>query len=98
MSELMNTHPGEVLNEMFLKPMNITAYRLAKSIGVQQTQISQIIKGNTSVTANMAARLAKYFATSPQLWLNLQNLHDIRRVEVEKKELLDSIVPMQLAS
>ncbi|MCF6359698.1 MAG: HigA family addiction module antitoxin [Cyclobacteriaceae bacterium] len=98
MNKSMNTHVGDVLDEMFLKPMNITAYRLSKSIGVQQTRISQIIKGNTSVTADMATRLAKYFGTSPQLWLNLQNLHDIRKIQEEKSEMLAQIIPLELAS
>ncbi len=77
MNELANIHPGEVLNEEFLMPYAITAYRLSKDIGIPQTRISQIIKGKRRITADTALRLAKYFGTSAQFWLGLQNDFDI---------------------
>ncbi|MEQ8713239.1 MAG: HigA family addiction module antitoxin [Cyclobacteriaceae bacterium] len=93
MEKPMNIHPGVVLEKDFLEPMGITAYRLAKSIGVQQTRISQIIKGNTSVTADMATRLARYFGTSAEVWMNLQSQYDIRRTQLKNKALLEKITP-----
>ncbi len=91
----MNIHPGEILAEDFLKPMNITAYKLAKEIGVQQTRISQIIKGNTAITADMATRLAKFFGTSAELWMNLQSKYEIRKTRVEKQDVLNKIRPLE---
>ena len=91
----MNIHPGEILEKDFLKPMGITAYRLAKSIGVQQTRVSQIIKGKMSITADMATRLAKYLGTSAEVWMNLQSQYEIRLVKQKNKELLDHIKPLK---
>ena len=77
MSKLSNIHPGEILEEEFLKPMGITAYKLSQAIGVPQTRTSQIIKGRRRITADTALRLSKYFGTSTKFWLGLQNDYDI---------------------
>ena len=77
MTKLPNIHPGEVLLEEFLKPMEITAYRLSKDVGIPQTRTSQIIKGKRRITADTALRLSKYFGTSVKFWLGLQNDYDI---------------------
>ena len=77
MNRLANVHPGEILLEEFLKPMEITAYRLSKSIGIPQTRTSQIIKGKRVITADTALRLSKYFGTSPKFWLGLQDDYDL---------------------
>ena len=77
MNKLANVHPGEILLEEFLKPMEITAYRLSKSIGIPQTRTSQIIKGKRGITADTALRFAKYFGTSPKFWLGLQDDYDL---------------------
>lgn len=98
MEKIMNIHPGEILEKDFLEPMGITAYRLSKSIGVQQTRISQIIKGKMSVTANMATRLAKFFGTSAEVWMNLQSQYEIRKVKEQNKAILDRISPMKITA
>ena len=77
MNRLANVHPGEILLEEFLKPMEITAYRLSKSIGIPQTRTSQILKGERGITADTALRLSKYFGTSPKFWLGLQDDYDL---------------------
>jgi addiction module HigA family antidote len=77
MDKLENIHPGEVLLEEFLKPLNISAYRLSKDIRIPQTRTSQIINGKRRITADTALRLAKYFNNSPKFWLGLQNDYDI---------------------
>jgi len=82
MEKLSNIHPGEVLLEEFLKPMNISAYRLSKDLGIPQTRISEIIKGHRSITADTAIRLSYYFGNSAKFWLGLQNDFDL---EEEKK-------------
>ncbi|OHC69066.1 MAG: addiction module antidote protein, HigA family [Rhodocyclales bacterium GWA2_65_20] len=70
--EIPYPHPGEILLEEFLKPMGITQYRLAKEIGVSQRRIGEIVAGKRSITADTALRLAAFFGTDAQSWLNLQ--------------------------
>ena len=88
MTKLPNIHPGEILMEEFLKPMEITAYRLSKSVGIPQTRTSQIIKGKRRITADTAVRFSKYFGNSVKFWLGLQNDYDIEEEKtILKKEL-----------
>lgn len=82
MEKLSNIHPGEILLEEFLKPLNISAYRLSKDLGIPQTRTSEIIKGHRSITADTAIRLSYYFGNSAKFWLGLQNDFDL---EAEKK-------------
>jgi antitoxin HigA-1 len=88
MKELNNIHPGEVLMEEFLKPLQHSAYKLSKDLNIPQTRVSQILKGKRRITADTALRLSKYFGTSPQFWLGLQNDFDI--VEGQK-EITDEL-------
>ena len=69
--------PGNILMEEFMEPLGITAYKLSKEIKMQQTAVSQIIKGSRKITVDMALRLSRYFGNSAQFWLNLQNYHDL---------------------
>jgi addiction module HigA family antidote len=69
--EMKAIHPGEVLLDEFLKPMNVTQYRLALDIHVQPTRINQIVKRKAGISADTALRLGRYFRMSPQFWLNL---------------------------
>jgi len=66
-------HPGEILLDEFLKPLNISQYRLAKDIGVPPRRINEIVQGKRSITANTALRLGRFFNISPQFWINLQS-------------------------
>jgi len=77
MSKLKNIHPGEILQEEFLLPMQISAYRLAKETFLPQTRISEIIKGRRRITADTALRFAKFFGTSAKFWLGLQDDYDL---------------------
>jgi addiction module antidote protein, HigA family len=88
MERLENIHPGEILNEEFLLPMNISAYRLSKDTEIPQTRISQIIKGKRSITADTALRLSLYFGTSPKFWLGLQADFDIEEERKRMSEVL----------
>lgn len=83
--DLSNIHPGEVLREDFLEPMHLTTYQLSQSIGVPQTRISEILKGKRSITADTAHRLARFFGTSAQLWLGLQNQYDLEKMEAKNR-------------
>lgn len=77
MKKLSNIHPGEVLLEEFLHPLEISAYQLSKDIEIPQTRTSEILKGRRRITADTAIRLANYFGNSPKFWLGLQNDFDI---------------------
>jgi addiction module HigA family antidote len=77
-------HPGEILNEEFLKPLGVTQYRLAKQISVPARRINEIVHGTRGTSADTALRLARYFGTSEQLWMNLQARYDL---EVERERL-----------
>ena len=70
-------HPGEVLLEEFLKPLNISQYRLAKDISVPPRRINEIVHGKRSITADTALRLSRFFGTSERFWLNLQVRYDL---------------------
>src|SRR2546425_11468107 len=76
---LANVTPGEILQEEFLKPMAITQYRLAKDIGVPPRRINEIVKGLRAITADTALRLGRYFAMSPEFWLNLQTHYELEQ-------------------
>ncbi len=77
MKKITPIHPGEVLREEFLTPMEISQYRLAKDISVPARRINEIVHGTRSITADTALRLGRYFGTSAQFWLNLQNHFDL---------------------
>jgi addiction module HigA family antidote len=72
-------HPGEVLNEEFLKHFKISQYRLAKDISVPPRRINEIVLGKRSITADTALRLSLYFKTSPEFWMNLQTHYDLEK-------------------
>ncbi len=77
MENLNNIHLGEVLLEEFMKPLEISAYRLSKDLNIPQTRISEILKGRRRVSADTALRLSKYFGNSAKFWLGLQDDFDI---------------------
>ncbi len=95
MEKLKNIHPGEILLEEFLIPMEITAYRLAKDTFLPQTRISEIIKGNRRITADTAIRFAKYFGTSPKFWLGLQDDYDLEEEQKQKEQEFNTIKPIE---
>ena len=75
----IKTHPGEVLYEEFIIPLGITSHYLSKQLKLAPSRIAEIIKGKRSITANTAIRLARFFGTSSQFWLNLQMEYDISK-------------------
>ena len=91
MKKLKNIHPGEILNEEFLLPLEISAYKLSKDIGIPQTRVSAIIKGNRRITADTALRLSRYFGNSAKFWLGLQDDFDIEEEVNQKKAELNAI-------
>jgi addiction module HigA family antidote len=91
MGKLKNIRPGEILSEEFFTPFNITAYKLAKDIGIPQTRLLEIIKGNRRITADTALRFGKYFGNSAKFWLGLQDDFDLEEKKVTKGTLINSI-------
>ncbi len=88
MENLSNIHPGEILQEEFLNPLNISAYRLAKDTFLPQTRISEILKGRRRITADTALRLSRYFGNSAKFWLGIQDDYDLEEgFELKEKEL-----------
>lgn len=95
MKKLNNIHPGEVLLEEFLIPMEISAYRLAKETFIPQTRISEIIKGKRRITADTALRLAKFFGTTAKFWLGMQDDYDLEEEKKDKEKEINSIKPIE---
>ena len=91
MKKLKNIHPGEILQEEFLGPLEITAYKLSKDLGIPQTRISTILKGNRRITADTALRLSTYFGTTAKFWLGLQDDYDIEEERKEKGAEISAI-------
>lgn len=92
----IRTHPGEVLNEEFMRPLGITARQLATALAVPPNRVSDIVRGRRGVTADTALRLSRYFGTTPRFWLNLQAAHDLSMAEagtdyrtIAKRELVE---------
>jgi addiction module HigA family antidote len=86
MEKLNNIHPGEILQEEFLVPLRISAYRLSKDINIPQTRISEILKGKRRITADTALRLSIYFGNTAKFWLGLQDDFDIEEEISMKKD------------
>jgi len=91
MAKIPNITPGEILLEEFLKPFNITAYRLAKETRIPATRISQILKGQRKISVDTALRFSRFFGNSADFWLGIQNEYDLREkresIELELKKI-----------
>ncbi|MFO7541338.1 MAG: HigA family addiction module antitoxin [Thiobacillus sp.] len=94
MDNLKNVHPGEILLEEFLRPMNISQTRLAQSIGVPPRRINEIVLGKRGITADTALRLAKVFGTSVQFWMGLQDEYELREARSAIKDQLEQMLPI----
>jgi addiction module HigA family antidote len=94
---LWNIHPGEILREEFLKPMDISVYRLAKEIHVPVPRVNDIVLEKRGISADTAVRLARFFGTSEQFWMNLQASYDVRRAKAELGKKLQTIKPRSAA-
>lgn len=91
MKQIKNIHPGEILQEEFLTPLKITAYRLAKDIQIPQTRVAAILKGERRITADTALRLSIYFGVSPKFWLGLQDDYDVEEEKRANEKAFKSI-------
>ena len=86
-------HPGEILREEFLAPLDLAPYSLAKALGVPRTRIERLAREETAITRDTALRLARYFGTTPEFWMNLQTAYDITREETVRRDQIEAITP-----
>jgi len=93
MAKLAPLHPGEVLREEFMEPMGVTAYALAKAIQIERPRLERIVREQQGITADTALRLGKYFSTTPEFWMNLQNHYELESAKIEIGRDLDEIRP-----
>jgi antitoxin HigA-1 len=98
MKKLNNIHPGEVLLEEFLIPMEISQYKLSKDLGIPQNRVSQIVNQTRRITADTAMRLSTYFGISVKFWLGLQDDYDLENELLEKLKELNLIKPFELTA
>ncbi|MBW6421679.1 HigA family addiction module antidote protein [Rhizobium sp. XQZ8] len=89
-------HPGEILREEYLSPLNMTSYVLAKKLGVPRTRIERIIAEKNGITPDTALRLAKFFQTSPQFWMNMQASYDLKIGAEALKDQLAAIPELKI--
>lgn len=82
------THPGEILREEFLVPLGISQNALAMKIRVPATRIGEIVKGKRAITPDTALRLGRFFGTSPEFWMNLQQMHDLSKTRIELHRII----------
>ncbi len=94
MNKLQNIHPGEILLEEFLLPMQISQTRLAQTIGVPPRRINEIVLGKRGITADTALRLAKAFGNSVQFWMGLQDEYELRAARSAIKDQLERVMPI----
>src|SRR6516164_3567600 len=84
----ITTHPGEIILEEYLKPLSMSVNALAIALRVPATRMGAIVKGERGVTADTALRLARFFGTSPEFWMNLQAMHDLTKARMESGEAI----------
>jgi addiction module HigA family antidote len=90
-----NIHPGEILREEYMKPLNLSVYALAKELKLTRPRLNDIVLERRAVTADTAVRLAKYFGTTAQFWMNMQSSYELREAENANRKIVESIAPRQ---
>ena len=85
----VTTHPGEMLSEEFLKPLGLSVHALAMALRVPATRIGAIVKGERAVTADTALRLARFFGSSAEFWMNLQAMHDLTKARMDVGRMIE---------
>jgi antitoxin HigA-1 len=96
-TEISPTHPGEILLEEFLQPLDMSQRELARRLGVEPRRVNELIHGKRSVTADTALRLARLFGTTPTFWLNLQMRYELDVAEDDADAIRDEVEPLDVA-
>jgi addiction module HigA family antidote len=98
MASRMLVHPGEILVEEFMKPLDLSQYRVAKDIRVPPRRINEIVMGKRAITPDTALRLGRYFGTTAQFWINLQSNYDLRRASQETEKRIErEVIPLAVS-
>ena len=90
-------HPVTVLHDEFLEPMGLSVYRLARDIKVSRPRMNEIVRGRRAITVDSALRLARYFGTTPEFWINLQTRYDLDMAERTLRHVIDREVAPRTA-
>jgi addiction module HigA family antidote len=90
-----NIHPGEILREEYMKPLGLSVYALAKKLKLTRSRLNDIVLERRAVTADTAVRLAKYFGTTAQFWMNMQSSYELRETDNAIRKIVESIAPLQ---
>jgi addiction module HigA family antidote len=91
-------HPGETIREDYLVPLGMSVNRLSEALGIGATRLNEIVRGKRGITADTALRLARYFGTSAEFWLNLQSLYDLRQAERKARAKIErEVTPLKVA-
>ena len=93
-----NIHPGEILREEYMKPLGLSVYALAKELKLTRPRLNDIVLERRAITADTAVRLAKYFGTTAQFWMNMQSSYELREAENANREIVEAIVPRRDAA
>lgn len=97
-SSIPEPHPGEILLAEFIQPAKLTPYRVAKDSGISQPTMNQLVNGKRGISTETALRLATYFSTSPELWINLQAQYDLHKANAELlPRIRAEVTPLELA-
>jgi antitoxin HigA-1 len=98
MTLIMPPHPGETIKEDCLASLGLSVNQLAKELGITAARLNEIVRGRRGITADTALRLARYFGTSPEFWLNLQSLYDLRMAQIKAgRQIEKRVKPRQAA-
>ncbi len=95
MNNMRAIHPGEIIKEEYLKPLNMSVSALAVALRVPAPRINDVVKQKRGVSIDTALRLARYFNTTPQFWMNLQNSYDLKMAEQSMVRIENEIIPLQ---
>ncbi|HEY7390062.1 MAG TPA: HigA family addiction module antitoxin [Bryobacteraceae bacterium] len=91
-------HPGETIREDCIEPLGLNVNQLANKLGITAARLNEIVRGRRGITADTALRLARYFGTSPEFWLNLQSLYDLRMAQIKAgRQIEKTVKPRQAA-
>ena len=85
----LSTHPGEILLEEYIKPLDLTQALLAKELGISTNRLNELVRGKRGITADTALRLAKRFDTSPEFWMNLQSAYELTGARISSEAFAD---------
>ena len=88
-----DSHPGEILREEYMKPLDLSVYALARELKLTRSRLNEIVLERRAITADTALRLGRYFGTTAQFWMNMQSSYELREAENANRKVVESIAP-----